>query len=46
MKVNLQGKSEGGLGIKELEQWNEVLMTKHLWNVASKKRYNLGKMDS
>lgn len=30
-------KNEGGLGIKDLEQWNEVLMAKHLWNVASRK---------
>ncbi|PWA82932.1 reverse transcriptase domain, Reverse transcriptase zinc-binding domain protein [Artemisia annua] len=30
-------KSEGGLGIKDLEAWNEVLMSKHLWNLASNK---------
>lgn len=30
-------KVEGGVGIKDLELWNETLMTKHLWNVASSK---------
>ncbi|GJZ33992.1 RNA-directed DNA polymerase, eukaryota, reverse transcriptase zinc-binding domain protein [Tanacetum coccineum] len=30
-------KDEGGLGIKDLSTWNEVLMAKHLWNVASRK---------
>ncbi|GKE53406.1 hypothetical protein Tco_1488562 [Tanacetum coccineum] len=30
-------KNEGGLGIKDLGQWNEVLMAKHLWNIASRK---------
>ncbi|GJU90457.1 RNA-directed DNA polymerase, eukaryota, reverse transcriptase zinc-binding domain protein [Tanacetum coccineum] len=30
-------KDEGGLGIKDLSSWNEVLMSKHLWNVASMK---------
>ncbi|GJR73274.1 RNA-directed DNA polymerase, eukaryota, reverse transcriptase zinc-binding domain protein [Tanacetum coccineum] len=29
-------KDQGGLGIKDLGVWNEVLMTKHLWNVAVK----------
>ncbi|GKE70879.1 RNA-directed DNA polymerase, eukaryota, reverse transcriptase zinc-binding domain protein [Tanacetum coccineum] len=28
---------EGGLGIKDLSKWNEVLMSKHLWNVATMK---------
>ena len=37
-KIICRPKCEGGLGIKELEQWNEVLMTKHLWNVASNKQ--------
>lgn len=36
-KLICSPKSEGGLGIKNLEQWNEVLMAKHLWNVASRK---------
>ncbi|GKC39248.1 RNA-directed DNA polymerase, eukaryota [Tanacetum coccineum] len=30
-------KDQGGLGLKNLGIWNEVLMVKHLWNVASKK---------
>nr|GEW28659.1 RNA-directed DNA polymerase, eukaryota, reverse transcriptase zinc-binding domain protein [Tanacetum cinerariifolium] len=30
-------KNQGGLGIKDLGVWNEVLMVKHLWNVAVKK---------
>ncbi|GJW64567.1 RNA-directed DNA polymerase, eukaryota, reverse transcriptase zinc-binding domain protein [Tanacetum coccineum] len=30
-------KDEGGLGIKNLSLWNEVLMAKHLWNVATMK---------
>ncbi|GJV56857.1 RNA-directed DNA polymerase, eukaryota, reverse transcriptase zinc-binding domain protein [Tanacetum coccineum] len=30
-------KDEGDMGIKSLEVWNEVLMTKHLWNVATLK---------
>ncbi|GJU40154.1 RNA-directed DNA polymerase, eukaryota, reverse transcriptase zinc-binding domain protein [Tanacetum coccineum] len=27
----------GGLGIKPMQIWNEVLVTKHLWNIAAKK---------
>ena len=30
-------KNEGGLGIKDFSEWNEILMTKHLWNIASNK---------
>ncbi|GKD41134.1 RNA-directed DNA polymerase, eukaryota, reverse transcriptase zinc-binding domain protein [Tanacetum coccineum] len=30
-------KDQGGLGLKNLGVWNEVLMIKHLWNVAVKK---------
>ncbi|GKA86411.1 RNA-directed DNA polymerase, eukaryota, reverse transcriptase zinc-binding domain protein [Tanacetum coccineum] len=30
-------KDQGGLGLKNLGAWNEVLMIKHLWNVAVKK---------
>nr|GEX40917.1 hypothetical protein [Tanacetum cinerariifolium] len=26
-------KSEGGLGLKSLQMWNEALMAKHLWNI-------------
>lgn len=30
-------KDQGGLGIKDLQLWNEVLIMKHLWNIAAKK---------
>ncbi|GJW58998.1 RNA-directed DNA polymerase, eukaryota, reverse transcriptase zinc-binding domain protein [Tanacetum coccineum] len=30
-------KCEGGLGIKWLDTWNEVLLIKHIWNIVSKK---------
>lgn len=30
-------KDQGGLGIKYLQVWNEVLIMKHLWNIAAKK---------
>ena len=30
-------KNCGGLGFKPFEQWNNVLMMKHIWNIASKK---------
>ncbi|GJU02352.1 RNA-directed DNA polymerase, eukaryota, reverse transcriptase zinc-binding domain protein [Tanacetum coccineum] len=30
-------KEQGGLGIKDLKLWNEVLLVKQLWNVISKK---------
>ena len=30
-------KDQGGLGIKNLQKWNEVLLVKHLWNLAAKK---------
>ncbi|GJR75133.1 RNA-directed DNA polymerase, eukaryota, reverse transcriptase zinc-binding domain protein [Tanacetum coccineum] len=30
-------KEFGGLGIKDLKRWNEALLAKHLWNIASKK---------
>ena len=30
-------KDQGGLGIKDLQTWNEVLILKHLWNIAAKK---------
>ncbi|GJS99190.1 RNA-directed DNA polymerase, eukaryota, reverse transcriptase zinc-binding domain protein [Tanacetum coccineum] len=30
-------KDQGGLGLKNLYVWNEVLLVKHLWNVAAKK---------
>ncbi|GKB25546.1 hypothetical protein Tco_0864947 [Tanacetum coccineum] len=31
-------KSQGGLGIKPLREWNEVLLLKNLWNVAANKQ--------
>ncbi|GJW64883.1 RNA-directed DNA polymerase, eukaryota, reverse transcriptase zinc-binding domain protein [Tanacetum coccineum] len=30
-------RDKGGLGLKDLEVWNKVLLTKHIWNIASKK---------
>ena len=30
-------KCEGGLGLKDLEKWNEVLMSKHLWKISCNK---------
>ncbi|GJS69606.1 hypothetical protein Tco_0702447 [Tanacetum coccineum] len=30
-------KEKGGLGIKDLETWNDALLSKHVWNIASKK---------
>ncbi|GKC86773.1 hypothetical protein Tco_1147422, partial [Tanacetum coccineum] len=30
-------KEQGGLGIKDLEIWNDALLLKHVWNIASKK---------
>ncbi|GJR80695.1 RNA-directed DNA polymerase, eukaryota, reverse transcriptase zinc-binding domain protein [Tanacetum coccineum] len=30
-------KDQGGLGLKNMYVWNEVLMIKHLWNIAAKK---------
>ncbi|GKB59295.1 RNA-directed DNA polymerase, eukaryota, reverse transcriptase zinc-binding domain protein [Tanacetum coccineum] len=32
-----QPKQNGGLGFKPIEQWNNALLVKHLWNVAAKK---------
>ncbi|GJT19452.1 hypothetical protein Tco_0878158 [Tanacetum coccineum] len=32
-----KSKEDGGLGIKDLSKWNEVLMSNHLWNVATMK---------
>ncbi|GJU57111.1 RNA-directed DNA polymerase, eukaryota, reverse transcriptase zinc-binding domain protein [Tanacetum coccineum] len=36
-KTICQPKHQGGLGLKELDVWNETLLTKHLWNIATKK---------
>ena len=30
-------KDQGGLGLKNLQYWNEVLVIKQLWNIAAKK---------
>ncbi|GJV03160.1 RNA-directed DNA polymerase, eukaryota, reverse transcriptase zinc-binding domain protein [Tanacetum coccineum] len=30
-------RDQGGLGIKDLGKWNEVLMSKHIWNIVSNK---------
>ncbi|GJY73723.1 putative RNA-directed DNA polymerase, eukaryota, reverse transcriptase zinc-binding domain protein [Tanacetum coccineum] len=30
-------KEQGGLGIKSLKLWNVALMSKHIWNIVSKK---------
>ncbi|GKB15011.1 RNA-directed DNA polymerase, eukaryota, reverse transcriptase zinc-binding domain protein [Tanacetum coccineum] len=30
-------KEQGGLGLKNLGEWNEILLVKHLWNVATRK---------
>ncbi|GKC93257.1 hypothetical protein Tco_1158699 [Tanacetum coccineum] len=32
-----KSKKSGGLGLKPLGKWNEILMVKHIWNIASKK---------
>ncbi|GJT20726.1 RNA-directed DNA polymerase, eukaryota, reverse transcriptase zinc-binding domain protein [Tanacetum coccineum] len=32
-----QPKQYGGLGFKSLDQWNQALLVKHLWNVVAKK---------
>ncbi|GKA27286.1 hypothetical protein Tco_0713454 [Tanacetum coccineum] len=32
-------KDQGGLGIKNLQEWNEVLLIKKLWNVVSNKSW-------
>ncbi|GKG17101.1 hypothetical protein Tco_0362058, partial [Tanacetum coccineum] len=30
-------KAKGGLGLKNLNLWNKVMITKHLWNIAADK---------
>ncbi|GJS94019.1 hypothetical protein Tco_0800987 [Tanacetum coccineum] len=30
-------KNQGGLGLKMLGEWNEVLLSKHIWNIATRK---------
>ncbi|GJZ20771.1 RNA-directed DNA polymerase, eukaryota, reverse transcriptase zinc-binding domain protein [Tanacetum coccineum] len=42
-KAKVSGKSicrpkdKGGLGLKDLQTWNEALLAKHIWNIAIKK---------
>ncbi|GKC14605.1 RNA-directed DNA polymerase, eukaryota, reverse transcriptase zinc-binding domain protein, partial [Tanacetum coccineum] len=36
-KTICKPKMKGGLGYKDLGKWNEVLLTKHIWNIAAKK---------
>nr|GEX02507.1 hypothetical protein [Tanacetum cinerariifolium] len=36
-KIVCKPKDKGGLGIKQLGEWNEVLLTKHIYNIVSKK---------
>nr|XP_043625437.1 uncharacterized protein LOC122596855 [Erigeron canadensis] len=33
----LRLKSQGGLGLKNLSDWNEALLVKHIWNIINKK---------
>ncbi|GJR70858.1 hypothetical protein Tco_0016923 [Tanacetum coccineum] len=36
-KLVCSPKGQGGLGLKNLSLWNEVLMSKHIWNIAANK---------
>ncbi|GKC26370.1 RNA-directed DNA polymerase, eukaryota, reverse transcriptase zinc-binding domain protein [Tanacetum coccineum] len=36
-KIVCKPKCKGGLGFKDLGKWNEVLLTKHIWNIAAHK---------
>ncbi|GJU58149.1 RNA-directed DNA polymerase, eukaryota, reverse transcriptase zinc-binding domain protein [Tanacetum coccineum] len=36
-KTLYKPKCQGGLGFKDLGMWNEVLLTKHVWNIAAHK---------
>nr|GEX97220.1 RNA-directed DNA polymerase, eukaryota, reverse transcriptase zinc-binding domain protein [Tanacetum cinerariifolium] len=36
-RVVCKPKKFGGLGLKNLKDWNEALLAKHIWNIASKK---------
>nr|GEY59479.1 hypothetical protein [Tanacetum cinerariifolium] len=36
-KTVCKPKCKGGLGFKDLGKWNEVLLTKHVWNIAAHK---------
>ena len=35
-------KDQGGLGIKDLQTWNEVLILNHLWNIYQLKKILCG----
>ena len=37
-KTLCKPKMQGGLGFKDLGKWNEVLLTKHIWNIAANKK--------
>ncbi|GJY59365.1 hypothetical protein Tco_0459257 [Tanacetum coccineum] len=36
-KIVCKPKCEGGLGLRQLEEWNDVLLTKQIWRIISKK---------
>ncbi|GJU03986.1 RNA-directed DNA polymerase, eukaryota, reverse transcriptase zinc-binding domain protein [Tanacetum coccineum] len=36
-KTLCKPKCQGGFGFKELGMWNEVLLTRHIWNIAANK---------
>ncbi|GKE50484.1 hypothetical protein Tco_1481742, partial [Tanacetum coccineum] len=36
-KIIYKPKDQGGLGFKPLNEWNEVLLMKHVWNIIAKK---------
>ncbi|GJU91627.1 hypothetical protein Tco_1304050 [Tanacetum coccineum] len=37
-KVVCRPKDQGGLGIKPLREWNEVLLMKHIWKIMEQKQ--------
>lgn len=37
---------EGGMGIKNLAHWNKGPIMRHIWDLARKKGFLMGKMDS
>ena len=42
-----KAKSEGGLGIRNIEKWNIAVVFKHFWAVAKKKkRQYVGQVDT
>ncbi|GKE62563.1 hypothetical protein Tco_1512930, partial [Tanacetum coccineum] len=36
-KLPVRPKDQGGLGLKDLHIWNQALLAKHVWNLATKK---------